>query len=313
MAAKYLYGIDIGGTTVKCGLFTVEGELLDKWEIPTRKENAGEAILPDVAKSIQAKNGEKKIAKEEILGIGLGIPGPVKSDGTVLKCANLGWGIVNAVEQMESLTGCKVAAANDANVAALGEMWKGGGRGYEDVIMVTLGTGVGGGVIIGGKIIAGSNGAGGEIGHIIVNPEETALCGCGGHGHLEQYASATGIVRMAKKRLDESEDATALRTLSDITAKDIFDLAKTGDRVACELVDMLGAYLAAALSHVAATVDPQVFVIGGGVSKAGQILIDAIERHYNDNLLFALKNKEFRLAELGNDAGIFGSARLLIP
>lgn len=313
MAAKYVYGVDIGGTTVKCGLFTVEGELLDKWEIPTRKENAGEAILPDVAKSIQAKNEEKKIAKEEILGIGLGIPGPVKSDGTVLKCANLGWGIVNAVEQMESLTGCRVAAANDANVAALGEMWKGGGRGYEDVIMVTLGTGVGGGVIIGGKIIAGSNGAGGEIGHIIVNPEETALCGCGGHGHLEQYASATGIVRMAKKRIAESGDATALRTLSDITAKDIFDLAKTGDRVACELVDMLGTYLAAALSHVAATVDPQVFVIGGGVSKAGPILIEAIERHYNDNLLFALKNKEFRLAELGNDAGIFGSARLLIP
>ena len=313
MAAKYVYGVDIGGTTVKCGLFTVEGELLDKWEIPTRKENAGEAILPDVAKSIQAKNREKEIAKEEILGIGLGIPGPVKSDGTVLKCANLGWGIVNAVAQMESLTGCRVAAANDANVAALGEMWKGGGRGYEDVIMVTLGTGVGGGVIVGGKIIAGSNGAGGEIGHIIVNPEETALCGCGGHGHLEQYASATGIVRMAKKRIAESKDATALRTLSDITAKDIFDLAKTGDRVAGELVDMLGTYLAAALSHVAATVDPQVFVIGGGVSKAGPILVEAIERHYNDNLLFALKNKEFRLAELGNDAGIFGSARLLIP
>lgn len=309
---KYIFGIDIGGTTVKCGLFTVEGELLEKWEIPTRRENAGAAVLPDVAAAIAEKQQERGIAKEEILGIGLGIPGPVKADGTVLKCANLGWGIVNAVEQMQELTGVKVAAANDANVAALGEMWKGGGRGYQDVIMVTLGTGVGGGVIVDGKVIAGSNGAGGEIGHIIVNPHETALCGCGGHGHLEQYASATGIVRMAKKRLAEEKTATKLRDFGELTAKDIFDCAKAGDVVAEELVDMLGSYLAAALSHVAATVDPQVFVIGGGVSKAGQILLDAIEKHYNDNILFALKNKEFRLAELGNDAGIYGSARLLI-
>ncbi len=309
---KYIFGIDIGGTTVKCGLFTVEGEVLEKWEIPTRKENAGAAVLPDVAASIAAKQQERGIAKEEILGIGLGIPGPVKADGTVLKCANLGWGIVNAVEQMQELTGVRVAAANDANVAALGEMWKGGGRGYQDVIMVTLGTGVGGGVIVNGKVIAGSNGAGGEIGHIIVNPAETALCGCGGHGHLEQYASATGIVRMAKKRLEEEDTATKLREFAELTAKDIFDCAKAGDDVAQELVDMLGTYLAAALTHVAATVDPQVFVIGGGVSKAGQILLDAIAKHYNDNILFALRNKEFRLAELGNDAGIYGSARLLI-
>ncbi|MBQ9120729.1 MAG: ROK family glucokinase [Lachnospiraceae bacterium] len=309
---KYIFGIDIGGTTVKCGLFTVAGELLDKWEIPTRRENAGAGVLPDVAETIEAKLAEKQIAKVEVVGIGLGIPGPVKADGTVLKCANLGWGIVNAVEEMQGLTGLKVAAANDANVAALGEMWKGGGRGYQDVIMVTLGTGVGGGVIVDGKVIAGSNGAGGEIGHIIVNPQETALCGCGGHGHLEQYASATGIVRMAKKRLAEEETPTKLREFAELTAKDIFDCAKAGDTVAEELVDMLGSYLAAALSHVAATVDPQVFVIGGGVSKAGQILLDAISRHYNDNILFALKNKEFRLAELGNDAGIYGSARLLI-
>lgn len=309
---KYIFGIDIGGTTVKCGLFTVEGDLLEKWEIPTRREDAGANVLPDVAATILAKQQERGIAKEEILGIGMGIPGPVKSDGTVLKCANLGWGIVNAVKQMQELTGLKVAAANDANVAALGEMWKGGGRGYQDVIMVTLGTGVGGGVIVDGKVIAGSNGAGGEIGHIIVNPEETALCGCGGHGHLEQYASATGIVRMAKKRLAEENAVTKLREFAELTAKDIFDCAKAGDMVANQLVDMLGSYLAAALSHVAATVDPQVFVIGGGVSKAGQILLDAIEKHYNDNILFALKNKEFRLAELGNDAGIYGSARLLI-
>lgn len=312
MMERYIFGIDIGGTTVKCGLFTEAGELLEKWEIPTRRENAGAGILPDVAETILAKQQEKGIAKEAVIGIGLGIPGPVKEDGTVLKCANLGWGIINASKEMEELTGFPVKAANDANVAALGEMWKGGGRGYEDVIMVTLGTGVGGGVILGGKVVAGSNGAGGEIGHIIVNPQETDLCGCGGHGHLEQYASATGIVRMAKKRLEQDDAPTGLRDCRNITAKAIFDCAKDGDDIACQLVDMLGSYLALALSHVAAAVDPQVFVIGGGVSRAGNILIDAVSRHYNDNILFALKNKEFRLAELGNDAGIYGSARLLV-
>lgn len=308
---RYIFGIDIGGTTVKCGLFQETGELQEKWEIPTRREEAGSYILPDVAAAVLAKQAERGIAKEAVIGVGLGIPGPVREDGTVLKCANLGWDIINASKEMEVLTGFPVKAANDANVAALGEMWKGGGRGYRDVIMVTLGTGVGGGVILGGRVVAGSNGAGGEIGHIIVNPHETDTCGCGGHGHLEQYASATGIVRMAKKELQQNK-ATKLRSYENLTAKDIFDCAKEGDSTAWRLVDMLGSYLAAALSHVAAVVDPEVFVIGGGVSKAGSILIDAISRHYNENILFALKNKEFKLAELGNDAGIYGSARLLV-
>lgn len=309
---KYIFGIDIGGTTVKCGLFTAAGELLEKWEIPTRREANGANILPDVAETILEKLEEKAISKSDVLGIGVGVPGPVRADGTVLKCANLGWGITEAHTILQELTGLSVRVANDANVAALGEMWKGGGRGYEDVIMVTLGTGVGGGVIIGGRVVAGSNGAGGELGHIIINPQETDHCGCGGHGHLEQYASATGIVRMAGKRLAADDTKTKLREYSALTAKDIFDCAKEGDAVACELVDMLGRYLALALTHVAATVDPQVFVIGGGVSKAGQILIDAISRHYNDNILYALRDKEFRLAELGNDAGIYGSAKLLV-
>lgn len=310
--SSYIFGIDIGGTTVKCGLFTAQGELLEKWEIPTRREDAGGNVLPDVAAAILGKMEEKNIAKEDIAGIGVGVPGPVRDDGTVLKCANLGWGITPVNTILQELTGLKVRVANDANVAALGEMWKGGGRGFDDVIMITLGTGVGGGVIVGGRVVAGSNGAGGEIGHIIINPAETDVCGCGGHGHLEQYASATGIVRMARKRLAADDSSTALREYSELTAKDIFDCAKQKDKVACELVDMLGSYLALALTHVAATVDPQVFVIGGGVSKAGQILLDAVSRHYNENILYALRNKEFRLAELGNDAGIYGSARLVI-
>lgn len=309
---KYVFGIDVGGTTVKCGLFTETGELLDKWEIKTNKENGGASILGDIAAAIHEKLEEKQIAKSDVLGVGIGVPGPVKGDGTVLKCVNLGWGVFNVNETMSSLVGLPVAAGNDANVAALGEMWKGGGKGYQDVVMITLGTGVGGGIILDGKIWAGSNGAGGELGHMIVNPEETDVCGCGGHGHLEQYASATGIVRMAKKELEANDAPTTLRNYEILYAKNIFDEAKAGDAVAAALVDRLCAILAGALTHVAATVDPQVFVIGGGVSKAGEILTEGLKKHYNQNLLSALYNKEFCLATLGNDAGIYGSAKMIL-
>lgn len=309
---KYCFGIDIGGTTIKCGLFTNEGILLEKWEIVTRRENKGELVPYDIGETIQAKIKERNIAREAIVGVGVGVPGPITEDGTVLKCANLGWDIFNVNEKLAEVTGLKVAAANDANVAALGEMWMGGGKGYQDVVMVTLGTGVGGGVIIGGKVIAGSNGAGGEIGHLTIDPNEEDVCGCGGHGHLEQYASATGVVRLAKKKLKTNTIPTTLSDLTEITAKDIFDHAKASDEVAMSLVDELGKYLGLALSHVAATVDPQVFVIGGGVSKAGDILLDAIKKHYNNNILFALSEKEFHLAELGNDAGIYGCAKLIL-
>lgn len=309
---NYVFGIDVGGTTVKCGLFTTEGVVLDKWEIRTNKENGGASILGDIAASINAKLAEKKIDKSVVKGVGIGVPGPVKGDGTVLTCVNLGWGKFNVNEEMSKLVGLPVAAGNDANVAALGEMWKGGGQGYQDVVMITLGTGVGGGIILDGKIWAGSNGAGGELGHMIVNPDETDICGCGGHGHLEQYASATGIVRMAKKELAANDAATTLRKYENLSAKNVFDEAKAGDAVAAVLVDKLCAILAGALTHVAATVDPQVFVIGGGVSKAGEILTEGLKKHYNQNLLSALYNKEFRLATLGNDAGIYGSAKMIL-
>lgn len=308
---QYVFGIDIGGTTVKCGLFEENGTLLDKWEIPTDRSEGGKNILSDVARTVLDKAEERKLAKDDIRGIGMGVPGPVLASGVVLRCANLGWDIVNVKETMEALTGVKVAIGNDANVAALGEARKGGGRGFDSILMVTLGTGVGGGLILNGKIVCGSNGAAAEIGHIIVNPEETDTCGCGGHGHLEQYASATGIVRMAKQLLADETVETKLRSYEKLTAKDIFDEAKQGDAAACGLVDKLGSYLAFALTHVAAVADPEAFVIGGGVSRAGQILLDAIEKHYNDNIMKALQGKKFLLAELGNDAGIYGAAGMV--
>lgn len=311
--AKFCVGIDVGGTTVKMGLFTQEGKCIDKWEIGTRKDEGGSYILTDIANSIEEKRKAKQIKKEEILGIGIGIPGPITKDGTVLKCVNLGWGIFNVAEEVTKLTGIKnVKVGNDANVAALGEMWQGGGKGYQNLVMMTLGTGVGGGIIIDGNILTGSKGAAGEIGHITVRYDEEDTCNCGKRGCLEQFASATGIVKEAKRLLLVSEKPSKLRELQYLSAKSIFDAAKEGDELANELVEQLGKYLGMAASHIAAVVDPEAFVIGGGVSKAGEMLTKLIKKHYEKNVMFALQNKEFKLAKLGNDAGIYGSAKMIL-
>ena len=309
---KYCFGIDVGGTSVKLGLFTVEGELLDKWEIPTRKENNGAQILPDIAASVNAKLQEKGIDRDEVAGAGVGVPGPTLSNGYVTKCVNLGWSATNPAEILGELLSMPVKAGNDANVAALGEMWKGGGEGYSDVVMLTLGTGVGGGVIMDGEIVAGKRGIGGELGHITVNPEETAVCNCGNRGCLEQYASATGVVRVAKKLLAESSQESALRALETVTAKDVFDAAKAEDALALQAVDTLGRYLGLVLSSVALTIDPDVFVIGGGVSKAGKILTDVIQKHYDSFVKISDEKAIVVMAKLGNDAGIYGAARMVL-
>ena len=309
---KYIYGIDIGGTTVKMGLFDEKGDMLEKWEIVTRKENNGENILPDIVKSIKEKNTEKSIETDDILGIGMGVPGPITEDGRVLKCANLGWGIFSVADEMSKLTGVKVG--NDANVAALGEQWRGGGRGFDNIVMVTLGTGVGGGIIMDGKILTGENGAAGEIGHITVNPKETLTCGCGCKGCLEQYSSATGVIRMAKERLEASDKPSELRKFAadEIGGKEVFDAYKAGDELAAEAVNEFAIYLGMGLGNVASVVDTQAFVIGGGLSKNGPVVIDIVKEQYKKNVMFALKNTEFRLAELGNDAGMYGAVRMVL-
>ena len=310
---QYIYGVDLGGTTVKMGLFDKEGTILEKWEIVTRKENAGEMILPDIAASILSKNEEKKITSENIIGIGIGVPGPITADGRVLKCANLGWGVFSVADKLSELTGvAKVRVGNDANVAALGEQWKGGGRGFDSIVMVTLGTGVGGGVILDGKILTGSNGAAGEIGHLTVNTEETRTCGCGKKGCLEQYSSASGLMRIAREKLEESDRESSLRQYEMVTGLEIFKEYRNGDAIATETVETFAYYLGIGLSHVAAVVDPEAFVIGGGVSKNGPLVAEIIKKEYEKNVMFALKNKEFRLAELGNDAGMYGAVRMVI-
>ena len=309
---KYCFGVDIGGTTVKIGLFKTDGGLVDKWEIKTRTENKGEAILPDIAESLKKKMEEKGIEASQMSGIGIGVPAPVDDNGVVQNTANLGWGYKEVNREMEELTGLKVAAGNDANVAALGEMWLGAGKGQKNMIMVTLGTGVGGGVIVNGHPLVGAHGAGGEIGHLCVNYEETEHCGCGKTGCLEQYASATGIARLAKKRLAADDAASSLRDKKEISAKTVFDALKDGDKVAEEIVEEFGVYLGHAMANLAAVVDPSVIVIGGGVSKAGEILLDYVEKNFQEKAFFANKNTEFVLATLGNDAGICGAAKLIL-
>lgn len=309
---KYVFGVDVGGTTVKMGLFEDNGTLLEKWEIKTDTSNGGANILDDITKSIQAKMDEKKIAKEDVSGVGIGVPGPVAKDGTVFRCVNLGWGEINVKKELEEKLGLSVEVGNDATVAGLGEMWKGGGEGYKNVVLVTLGTGVGGGIIIDGKIVYGTHGASGEIGHMHVNDDEEDVCGCGNKGCLEQYASATGIVRMTKKYLASHDTESSLRKLDVITAKDIFDAAKQGDAVALSLVDDYNKMLGNALAAVSVVVDPEVFVIGGGVSRAGSIITDGVAKYYNQYTFHSCRNVEFKIAKLGNDAGIYGAAKLVV-
>lgn len=310
---KYAFGVDVGGTTVKIGLFETTGTLMETWEIPTVTENDGAAILPDISRAISDKLAERNIPAEEVEGIGIDVPGPVGDDGTVYKCVNLGWGIINVSQLLGKLTGFRIKVGNDANVAAMGEMFQGGGKGYKDIVMVTLGTGVGGGVIIDGKIVAGFNGAAGEIGHIPTREGETECCGCGKKGCLEQYASANGFTRMTRKYLDENPDVKSqLRDEEKLDSKVIFDAAKAGDEAALHMVDELGRMLGRALASISCVVNPQAFVLGGGMSKSGSILTDSIAKYYREYAFHASRNTEIKLATLGNLAGMYGGVGMLL-
>lgn len=314
MADRYAFGIDVGGTTIKHGLFDAEKEeLVESWEIPTRTEDNGRYILEDIAASVKAKMEEKKLDGKDVIGLGIGVPGPVLSNGVVNEAVNLHWGVTDVASTLSGLLdGMKIQVGNDANVAALGEQWKGGGQGFDNMVMVTLGTGVGGGIIINGKILPGSHGAGGEIGHMQVSDHETDTCNCGKKGCLEQYASASGIVRVTKRELSKNKKATTLKDDGKLSAKKIFDEAKEGDAFAVSMVDAFGKKLGEALASIAAVVDPEAVVIGGGVSRAGQIILDVTEKYYTPAAFHACRNVVFKLAQLGNDAGMYGAVRMVL-
>ncbi|MDF2700642.1 MAG: glucokinase [Haloplasmataceae bacterium] len=306
---KYLYGVDLGGTTVKFGLFSFEGNIIENFEIKTNTSDEGIAILPDIAKAILENMEKNNIIQNEVNGIGIGVPGPVSS-GVVNRCVNLGWGIVDVKNDLEKLTGINVSVSNDANVAGLGELWQGGGLGYSNLVFFTLGTGVGGAVVVDNKVIDGHAGAGGELGHAPLM-DVPYLCNCGKTGCLETVASATGVVRVAKDYLTHTDEPSVLRILEHISAKDVFDAAKANDAIGLKTVEYFGKYLGYICAVVAQTNDPEAFVFGGGVSKAGQIILEVVEKYFNQYAFYALRGKtQFKLATLGNDAGIFGSAYL---
>ncbi len=307
---QYAFGIDLGGTTVKIGFFSSEGILLDKWEIPTRKENNGEQILPDIGRAVLSYLEEHGLSAGDLLGVGIDVPGAVLEEGIVNRCANLGWGVVHVADELSGmLGGIPIRVANDANAAALGEISR--LREYSSIVMVTLGTGVGGGVIQNRQIVTGAFGAAGEIGHIPVCPEETEVCGCGKKGCLEQYASATGIVRLARKKLQETDRDSLLRQNGELSARKVLDAAKAGDELALELLEEVGEYLGRALASISCVLDPQAFVIGGGVSRAGEILINVIRKYYRKYAFHASRDTAFLLATLGNDAGMYGAVHML--
>ena len=310
---KYLVGVDVGGTTVKLGIFPEEGDVLYKWEIPTKKKEEADQLWASIAEGIREKFAEEGLSMKDLLSVGIDIPGPVRSDGFLPHLVNIG---VTACYPGAELSKCldwiPVAACNDANAAALGEMAYGAARGYKDVALITLGTGVGGGIIVDGKLVAGNRGVAGEIGHFVVNPDETERCNCGNYGCMEQYASATGIVRIAKKYLAEENSISSLRALPEekLSAHVICDAARDGDPLALHVMDTYGKYLGIAVSHIYLTFDPDIVVIGGGVSAAGDVVIKPLEKYLVEYTHIATEKCKIVLAELGNDAGIYGAAAL---
>ena len=309
---RYGFGVDLGGTTVKIAWFDEMGNMLHKWEIPTVTKNDGSQILPDIAAALLGYLQENKVDKENVIGIGIGVPGPVDKKGNVNRCNNLGWGVFNIHEALSALTGLPVRAGNDANMAALGESWKGGGEGCENMVLATFGTGVGGGIVVDGRIIAGVNGAAGEIGHIVLEPKEKEMCTCGRFGCTEQYCSATGIVRLTKKALQKQTKDSLLRGKEAISCKDVFDAAKAGDALALSVLEQVYDYMGQFLANVCCTVDPEAIVLGGGVSKAGAPLLEGVQKAFQKYAFHASRNTRFALASLGNDAGAYGAFKLIL-
>lgn len=309
---KYGFGIDLGGTTVKLAFFDTTGNLLHKWEIPTITANAGEQILPDIANAIRSYLSQEKIADEQIIGIGIGVPGAVTADGVVHQCDNLGWGVFSVEQQLQSLTGLPVKVGNDASVAALGECWKGSGQNYRNLVLVTLGTGVGGGIVINGQLNYGAHGACGELGHMVLNRAETRKCGCGKCGCVEQYCSATAVVRMTKEALDTSDCASCLRQLETIACKDVFDAAAAGDTIAQTVLEQYYRYLGEFLANISCVLDPEVIILGGGVSKAGLPLLHSLRPYFEHYAYHACVDIPIAIASLGNDAGAYGAFKLVL-
>ncbi|EKN66274.1 glucokinase [Neobacillus bataviensis LMG 21833] len=318
MADQWIAGVDLGGTTTKIAFITADGEIEHKWEIPTDNTDEGKNITQNIANALAEKLAQLGETNDRLAGIGMGAPGPMDYErGVILNAVNLGWkDNFPLQESLEAATSLPAAIENDANCAALGEMWKGAGNGAKDLVCVTLGTGVGGGVIANGNIVQGINGAAGEIGHITAVPSGGAPCNCGRKGCLETIASATGIVRLAMAELNKHETSGELSKLlslnGKITAKEVFDTARNGDPLARNVLDEVSFHLGFVLGSIANTLNPEKIVLGGGVSKAGAILLDAVNESFAKFAFSAVRDStQLALATLGNDAGVLGAAWLI--
>ncbi len=318
MGTKKIIGIDLGGTTAKFGIINLDGEIQTKWSVETDISEEGSNIVPNLIQSINERIDSFNMDADDFLGIGMGSPGTVnRKDGTVIGAFNLNWKTIQDLRgPIESETGIPFYLDNDANVAALGEQWAGAGNNEPDIVFVTLGTGVGGGLISDGHLLHGAKDAAGEIGHMTIEPGGY-LCTCGKKGCLEQYASATGIVRLARDMADTYAGDSKLKYLIDdgqlVTAKVIFDLAKKGDELANPVVDRFAYYLGLALGNVANLLNPSTIVLGGGVSKAGNYLAEKVSEAMTPILFETIKDvTKVKIAELGNDAGIIGAASLVL-
>ncbi|MFJ1241544.1 glucose kinase GlcK [Bacillus amyloliquefaciens] len=307
MEDTWFAGIDLGGTTIKLAFINMYGEIQHKWEVPTDK--SGNTITVTIAKALDQKLEELNKPKRIVKWIGMGAPGPVEmATGMVYETTNMGWKNYPLKDHLEAETYIPAVIENDANIAALGEMWKGAGDGAKDVILVTLGTGVGGGIIVNGEIVHGKNGAGGEIGHICSIPEGGAPCNCGKSGCIETIASATGIVRIAKEKLAAVSDSSLLQ-VDDLTARDVFEAAKQQDKTALEVVDYVAKHLGLVLGNLASAMNPTKIVLGGGVSKAGEILRSKVEETFKITAFpRSAEAADISIAALGNDAGVIGGA-----
>ena len=287
MENERYYGIDVGGTTVKIGLVE-NGVLLDKWSVPTDTSDSGSNIIRDIVRSLPGPAA----------GAAMAVPGAVLPDGTVNRCVNLGWGVCKPTEEFTALSGIPCRVLNDANAAALAEQRLGGGKGFESILFVALGTGVGAGVVLDGKVRNGARGAAGELGHLCLDPNDTAAaCTCGHYGCVEQYASATGITRLA-----------ALAGFPDLDCKQVMDAAAAGDDRLEAVVDKACDALGRGIAGACAVIDPEAVVLGGGVAQAGDYLRLKVQNAFDRYCFHACLGTEIRLATLGSDAGMLGTA-----
>lgn len=312
MADKFIFGVDIGGTTCKAGLFSDSGSLVEKWEFKTDTSDLGEHILANVSEQIHNKINQHQLELSQVIGIGVGVPGPVTNAGIVHGCVNLGWGEKNVVTELKKLIDVPVCAGNDASVAALGELVAGSGKGKHSLLMVTLGTGVGGGLVYKDQVVHGAHGAAGEIGHMTVNPKERERCNCGRHGCLEQYVSATGICRMAEQMMNDYNDILTELDKDKLDARKIFEAAQSQDGIGVLVVEKFGRILGTALANLAVIFNPEMIVIGGGVSNAGDYLLNLISNNFKEKVFKPCSQTEIQIASLGNDAGIYGCYALFL-